>query len=164
MFTHLPARTGVLAIACTLLYYTYNRTFANHTHHSPSPPNPNLSEYAQELHDLRHDLHDLRSKMSHVEQALASSTCSHSLISSVRTFVSYCTSLSASFLLYSLFLYLFHVCVFHTSTTQTMKLLYIVNIISYSFVTIVYTSMERVHYSNLAWLLFVLLLVRLCIR
>jgi hypothetical protein len=59
---------------------------------------------------------------------------------------------------------IFNLCVFNASTTQTIKLLHIVNIISYSLVSIFYASFKHFYYSNLAWLLFVLLFLRICIR
>ncbi|UJR27120.1 hypothetical protein I4U23_008419 [Adineta vaga] len=162
MLNQIRTKTGVMTIVCTILIYIYNRTSSinnknlSYLHNSKY----DLSEYSKEINELRHDINSLKKKVSQIEQTLTSSTLFHTIISWLRKLISYFTSISSSFILYSLFLYLFHLCVFNTSTTQTMKLLHIVNIISYSLISIFYTSLQHFHYSNLAWLLLVLLFIK----
>jgi hypothetical protein len=164
MLNRIQTTTGVVTVAFVTLTLIYHQTSSNNTKPSCSSNSNDLFEYSKGLNELRHDLNDLKKKVSHIEQTLSSSTIFTSIISWIQTIFSYVTCLSSSFILYTFFLYLFHLCVFNSSTTQTMKLLHIVNIICYSLISICYTSFQHFHYSNLAWLLFVLLFLRLCTR
>lgn len=166
MLNQIRTKTGVITIVCTLLIYIYNRTtlLTPSTSSCSHDSSDDLSEYSKELSELRHDLNLLKKKIAHIEQTLTSSTLLSTILPCVQTIISRFTSLSSSFILYSFFLYLFHLCVFNPSTTQTIKLLHVINIISYSLISILYTSLQQFHYSNLAWLLFVLLLVRIYIH
>ena len=165
MLNHIRTKTGVITVVCTLLIYIYNRTtlFTPNTSSCSHEASDDLSKYSEELSELRHDLNILKKKIAYIEQSLTSSTLLSTILPCVQTIVSRLTSLSSSFILYSFFLYLFHLCVFNPSTTQTIKLLHVINIISYSLISILYTSLQHVHYSYLAWLLFVLLFVRIYI-
>jgi len=161
MLSRIQTTTGVVTVSFVVLTLIYQQTSINNKKFSHN----DLFEYSKELNELRNDLNDLKKKVSHIEQILSSSSAiSNSIISWLQTIFSHLTFLSSSFILYTFFLYLFHSCIFNQSTTQTIKLLHIVNIISYSLVSIFYTSFNHFHYSNLAWLLFVLLFIRLYIR
>jgi hypothetical protein len=164
MLNRIQTTTGVVTVGFVILSLIYNQTSINHKKLSDSHTSKDLFEYSNELNELRHDLNELKRRVSHIEQTFLSSTISNSIISWIQNIVSHLSFLSSSFILYTFFLYLFHLCVFNTSTTQTIKLLHIVNIISYSVISIFYTSFKHFHYSNLAWLLFVLLFIRLYVR
>jgi hypothetical protein len=164
MLKRIQTTTGVVTVSFVILSLIYHQTSTNNKKLPYSHNYNDLFEYSNELRELRHDLNDLKKKVSNIEHTLSSSTISNSIITWIQTIFSHLSFLSSSFILYTFFLYLFHLCVFNTSTTQTIKLLHIVNIISYSFISIFYTSFKHFHYSNLAWLLFVLLFVRLYIR
>jgi hypothetical protein len=164
MLNRLQTTTGVITVGFVILSLIYNQASINHKKLPDSHTSKDLFEYSNELRELRHDLNDLKKKVFHIEQTFLSSTISNSIISWIQNIFSNLSFLSSSFILYTFFLYLFHLCVFNTSTTQTVKLLHIVNIISYSLVSIFYTSFKHFHYPNLAWLLFVLLFIRLYVR
>ena len=164
MISRTQTTTGIVTVVLLTFTLVYRRTSDQQIQPTNSSHQNDLTEYSKELDELRHDLHTLKQRLSHVEQTMGSSTLFSTLLSWLQTICTRMTSLSSSFILYTFFLYLFHLCVFNASTTQTIKLLHIVNIISYSLVTIVYTSFQRIHYSNLAWLLLVLLFFRICIR
>ena len=165
MLNRMQTTTGVVTVGFVILSLFYNQTPTNHRKFTDSSTSSkDLLEYSNELYELRRDLSELKNKVFHIEQTYSSSTISHSIISWIQNIVSHLSFLSSSFILYTFFLYLFHLCVLNTSTTKTIKLLHIVNIVSYSLVAIFYRSLKHFHYSNLAWLLFVLLLIRLSAR
>ncbi|CAF0890715.1 unnamed protein product [Adineta steineri] len=155
---------GIVTIVSTIFIFIYNRTSINNKNLSHYQTHNDLPEYSKEFNELRHDMNDLKNKIYYIEQTITSSKFSNTFILWIQNIFSYFTFLSSSFIIYTVFLYLFHLCVFNTSTTQTIKLLHIVNIISYSAISILYTSLKQFHLTNFAWLLFVFLFVRLCIR
>lgn len=164
MLNRIQTTTGVATVSFFVLTLVYHQTVINNKKILSSDVYNDLYEHTNELNELRKDLNDLKKKVSSIEHKLSLSTITNSLISWIQTIFSHITFFSSSFILYTFFLYLFHLCVFNSSTTQTIKLLHIVNTISYSLISIFYRSFKHFHYSNLAWLLFVLLFVRLCIR
>lgn len=156
MLNRFQTTTSVVTFSLVLLTWIYHQTPINNKKLLYSSNCRELSE----LNELRHDLNELKRKISHIEQILSSSNIFNSLTSWIQTIFSYLTYFSTSFFLYTFFLYLFHLCIFNSSTTKTIKILHIVNIISYSFISIFYTTLNNFHYSNLAWLIFVLLFIR----
>lgn len=166
MFNRIQTTTGAIAVGFVFLSLIYNRTSVSHSpKYSSSSSSPkDLFHYSNELNELRHEILELKLKVFHLEQTLSSSSSLKSFVRWIHELFTHVSSISSSFLLYTFFLYLFHVCVFQSSTTQTIKLLHIINIISYSMITIFYTSLKHFHYSNLAWLLFVLLFIRLYVH
>lgn len=165
MFNRVQTTTGVIAVGFVFLSLIYNRSNVSYSSkHSSFSSSNDLYHYSNELNELRRELLELKLKVFHLEQTLSSSSFFRSFTSWMKTFFSHLSSISTSFLLYTFFLYLFHVCVFQSSTTQTIKLLHIINIISYSMITIFYTSLKHFHYSNLAWFLFVLLFIRMYVH
>ena len=165
MSAHLSrTATGVVTvflITSTLVYRHTSRTDNRLSHRDNDHL---LIQYSKELSALRDDFYHLNQRIVNVEHVLSSSFLTSRLVSWLDTTFSKFTVVSSSFLLYTFFLYLFHLSVIDASSTHTIKLLHIVNIICYSLISIVYTSLKHVHYSNLAWLLFILLFIRLCIR
>ncbi len=164
MLNRIQTRTGVVTVVSLMLIVIYHLTSTKNKNHFDSQNYNDLSGYSKELNELRHNMNDLKRKVYHIEQTLSSSTFSSSIISCIQTIFSHFTYLSSSFILYTFILYISHICIFNRSTTQTIKLLHIVNIISYTLISIFYTSFSHFHYSNLAWLLLVLLFVRVCIH
>jgi len=164
MLNRIQTTTGVVTVSFVVLTLIYHQTSIDNKKFSYSHNYNDVFEYPKELNELRHDLNDLKKKVSLIEQTISSSSITNSIISWIQTIFSHLTFLSSSFILYTFFLYLFYLCVFNPSTTKTIKLLHIVNIISYSLISIFYTSFQHFHYSNLAWLLFVLLFIRIYIR
>lgn len=159
MFSRIQTTTGAIAVGFVFLSLIYNRTSINQ-----SPKLSSSSYYSNELNELRQELLELKMKVFHLERTFTSPSSLKSFVLWLRQIFIHVSSISSSFLLYTFFLYLFHACVFQSSTTQTIKLLHIINIISYSMITIFYTSLKHFHYSNLAWLLFVLLFIRLYVH
>jgi hypothetical protein len=164
MLNRIQKTTCVVTVGFIILTFIYHQRSTNNKNLSYSQNSNDLFEYSKDINELRHDLKDLKKKVYHIEQTLSVSTFSNSIISWLQTTLSHLTFLSSTFIMYTFFLYIFHLCVFNASTTQTIKLLHIVNIISYSLVSIFYASFKHFYYSNLAWLLFVLLFLRICIR
>lgn len=164
MLNRFQKTTGAFTVGVIILTYIYHQRSINNKSLSHSSNYNDLFEYSKVLNELRYDINDLKKQVSHIEHTLSSTTLSYSLTSWIQTTFSHLTYLSSSFIIYTFFLYIFHLCVLNTSTTQTIKLLHIVNIISYSLVSIFYTTFKHFHYSNLAWLLFVLLFIRIYIR
>ena len=164
MLNRTQKTTGVVTVGFIILTFIYHRRSINTKNLSYSHNYNDLFEHSNGLDELRHDLNDLKKKVYHIEHTLSSPTFSNSIITWIQSVLSHLTFVSSSFIIYTFFLYIFHLCVCNTSTTHTIKLLHIVNIISYSMVSIFYTSFKHFHYSNLAWLLIVLLFVRICIR
>ena len=140
----------IVLITLTYIYYQAYKNHRNllHSHYSNDP-----TEYLKELNELRYEFNILKKKMNHIEQIV-------SLLNLVITFI----ETLFSYLKTSFILYLLHLCLLNSSATQTMKLIHIVNIISYSVISMFYTAFKHMQYSGLSWLICFLLLVHFCIR
>ncbi|CAF0979949.1 unnamed protein product [Rotaria magnacalcarata] len=149
--------TGVLIIFI-LIYY---QPFKNSKNLSNSNNSKELSDCSNELNKLRRERNGVEKNLHSIEQRFS---LLNLLSLSIRAIFSPLKLLSPSFILYTFILYIFHTCISNRLASQTIKLLYIVNIISYLLISIFYTSLKHFEYSNLAWLLFIFLFIRLFIR
>lgn len=119
-------------------------------------------KYSEELDELRENLQALKQRLNQIESSVRTSNRFQDILTWFQQCLNRTLSVSTSLFIYTFFFYLFHRCVFHNSTSQTIKLLYIVNIISYSVISSVYQSFQHISYSHLAWFLLVILFLRLC--
>lgn len=146
--------TSIIAIAISIYYPTYKNN-QNPSH------SKDLIQCSKALVELRNELNDVETPSFGIQVILY---IPNLIISLIRTIYSQFKFLSFSFLVYSFLIYLIHSCISNQSAKEVIKLLHIVNVISYIFIALFYTSFKHFHYTSLAWLLFIFITIRLCIR
>lgn len=123
-----------------------------------------LPGHSQELDDLREDLKTLKQRLTQIESNIRSPNISRPFFSWFEQCFSHARSFSTSLIIYTFFLYFLHRCVFRHSTSQTIKLVHIVNVISYTVISSGYRAFQQICYSNVAWILLLFLVFRLCFQ